>query len=209
MKKSAIVILFPEWEFLGTRQSCIPLYNKCIQNRYLNNGYELVVIRYSGYRNNYTGGIVKIPAQRIIDADITFAEQQTKYADFEKLAKEIARKDYNQIVVSGFHCFDCVEKLAKEVFKLNQNVLVDTDLTDHFNFVSKYYNNWDISTFKPELKLENTIRSFCSASPDLINRVLEKYKHPIWGIPKQYVKCLKKQIIQQKIMQQTSPTKQS
>ena len=85
--KKAIVILFPEDEYL--KKSCIPLFNECIEKRYLKNNYELIVVRYKGYRQDYTGGIVNLNADKIITADITSLEQLNKYADFENIAKEI------------------------------------------------------------------------------------------------------------------------
>ena len=205
MKTNAIVILFPELDFLGTRKSCFMLFNECIKKRYLNLGYKLIVVRYKGYRENFTGGIINIPVDKIIDADITSNEQLKKYADFEKLAHEIAKLNHEQIVIGGFHCFDCVEKLAKEVYKLNKNVLIDSDLTEKFDFVSRYYKNWEIDKFKPELKIEDSLHSFENSSLDLLQKILERYTHPIWGIDNKYIEKLKKDIVyKQNLKQDTS-----
>ncbi len=196
MKTKAIVILFPEREFLGTRTACITLFNKCIEKRYINNDYELVVVRYKGYRNTstYTGGIINIPSDRIIDADITSNEQLTKFANFEKIANIITEKEYEHIMVGGFHCFDCVEKLAKEIYKSNKNTTIDSDLTDHFDFISRYYKNWDINKFKPELKLEESKTLLKYPDLDLIEKIQSRYSHPIWGITKNHINSLKNKI---------------
>ena len=194
MKKNAIVILFPEENYLGTRRGCIPLFNKCIQERYLNQGFDLVVVRYKGYRGEYTGGIINIPVNKIIDADITSMEQLERYADFASVAKEIGTEGYGKIVVGGFHCFDCVAKLAKEIYKSNKNVIIDTDLTEQFDFVSKYYKNWEISRFKPELKIEDARRSFGHDSIDLFEKIVDRYKHPVWGISQEYIETSKQDL---------------
>lgn len=199
--KNAIVILFPEEEFLGTRKGCIPLFNECIEKRYLKNNYELVVVRYKGYRTDYTGGIVQIPAEKIITANITSLEQLNKNADFANIAKEITKNQYEQIVIGGFHCFDCVKKLAMEVYKVNPNILIDTDLTEQFDFVSKYYEGWNISTFNPELKIENRRRSFGWTSDSLIEIILDKYNHPAWGIPQKYIESLQEDSNNKKVLE--------
>lgn len=190
--KKAIVILFPEDEYL--KKSCIPLFNECIEKRYLKNNYELIVVRYKGYRQDYTGGIVNLNADKIITADITSLEQLNKYADFENIAKEITKVQYKQIVIGGFHCFDCVKKLAMEVYKLNANVLIDSDLTEKFNFVSKFYSGWDIATFKPELQIEYYRKSFGWTADSLIEIFLDKHNHPAWGIPQKYIKSLQENV---------------
>lgn len=200
MKTKAVVILFPESEYLCSRSSCIPLFNECITKRYIEKGFDLVVVRYKGYRSTsrYTGGIINIDIDRIIDADITSIEQLTQYADFKKIAEEINKKEYEKIVVGGFHCFDCVEKLAKQVYKLNRNTTIDTDLTDLFDFASRYYNGWDIAQYKPELRFENSRRLINNKAEIIIDQILNKYNHRIWGIPKEYMRELKEEISRNK-----------
>ena len=202
--EKAIIILFPEESFFGTRRGCIPLFNECIQKRYLNNGYELVVVRYKGYRSAFTGGIINLPIERIITADITSDEQLKTYADFENIAKEITKKDYSQIAVGGFHCFDCVEKLAKEIYEVNKDVVIDSDLTEQFDFVSKYYKDWNLSQFNPILKIENSKNSFGWTSADLLRKILDRYNHPVWGISQTYIQSLQEDIDKQKSLEEDS-----
>lgn len=51
------------------------------------------------------------------------------------------------LVVSGFHMWDCVEKLAKTAHERGLDVLVDEDLTEFFGTRIIQHNNFDISKY--------------------------------------------------------------
>lgn len=194
--KKVIILLFPQKEYLGTRNEDTILFNECIKQRYINKGYELFVVKYK----NSDLGFISLSPNKIIEADISFeqssptTEKNWRYANFNLIAKNLQINNYKQVVIGGFHCFDCVEKLANEIYKLNKNVLVDTDITEQFWNVSKYQDNWDINIFKPEQKLERIIRLIDFHTSDLIKKMQSRYKNPIWGISNETLRLIENKI---------------
>ena len=123
--KKVFVLLFPVRSFLGTDPS---LFNQCIKERYISKGYEFFVVKFKG---GGLGFVDRVP-NKVVDADITFEESNSatsknwRYADFRSIAKQLNIHDCEQVVVGGFHCYDCVEKLATSISFLGNKVLVDT-----------------------------------------------------------------------------------
>lgn len=194
--KKTIVILFPQKEYLLSSQKDVSLFNDCIKQRYLDNDYELVVVKYKGSDL----GIITLEPKKIIDANITFKQslkegsEDWQYADFKKLASILCEEEYSRIIIGGFHCFDCVEKFANEVYKINPNTIVDKDLTEVFWSVSKYQDNWDIKNYNAQQNFENILYADRFAPPDFMRRLLKKYENPIWGIKSEYLEKIKEKI---------------
>lgn len=194
--KKVFVLLFPQKEYLGTRKRNISLFNDCIKQRYIDNGYMFFVVKYKGSDL----GFATLTPNQIVDADITFDHSSSnttknwRYANFNLIAKQLKIENYKQVVVGGFHCFDCVEKLANEIYKLNSNVLIDTDLTEQFWNVAEYQVGWDIKKFKPEQKLERFLSLEDYTPSSILKRVKTRYENPIWGISNETIENLDNKI---------------
>ena len=182
--KKIFVLLFPQQEYLEERNDPKP-FNNCIQKRYLKKGYEFYVAKYK----DSDLGFVSLAPNKIIEANITFKEstpyftQNWQYANFKDLAQKLNLSGNDNVVVGGFHCYVCVEKFAKEIYSLNQNTMIDSDLTELFWGVSKYIEGWDINNYNPNLRLKNMIdRDYID--PSQVDRYIEKYSHPVWKVSK-------------------------
>ena len=182
--KKIFVLLFPQQEYLEERNDP-KFFNNCIQKRYLEKGYEFYVAKYK----DSDLGFVSLTPNKIIEANITFKEstpyftQNWQYANFKDLAQKLNLSGNDNVVVGGFHCYDCVEKFAKEIYSLNQNTMIDSDLTELFWGVSKYIEGWDINNYNPNLRLKNMIdRDYID--PSQVDRYIEKYSHPVWKLSK-------------------------
>lgn len=189
--KNVFVVLLPQIEYLGSEKGCSHLYNRCIKERYQDKGYDIVAVNYMDEK-----GFVNLPNMKRISADITFKEsspyftEEFKSPNFEEIAKRLHIEDCDKIVLGGFHCFDCVQKLAMEIYKLNPSIIIDTELTEMFTHRHRM-SDFDYSSFNPNQKVE----SFLSLNdqPDgwEIERMLTKYSHPIWGMTEEYKNNLK------------------
>lgn len=194
--KKAFILLFPQKEYLTLGQSNTQLFNDCIKQRYKDKGYDFFLVKFKG---SDLGFITEKP-NTVIEVNISFEESNIysskswKYADFKNIAKQLKIKDYSNVVIGGFHCFDCVQKLATETYKFNKNTLIDTDLTELFWNVAKYQKNWDIKHFRPEQKLERAL--FNADIPStILNKVFERYKNPILGISSNILNQIKDKMI--------------
>ncbi len=194
--KKIFILLFPQIEYLDNQNNDANSFNECIKERYIKKGYEFVVVKYK-YSNL---GFINLIPNRCIDADVTFEESNPytsanfRYANFNLIANKLNLKDAKHIVVGGFHCYDCVEKFSKEIYKLNNNVLIDSDLTEQFWKTKKYQQNWNIRNFKPEQKLEIILSLDCNSSHLLLQKIKKRYSHPIWGITDEMLKSLENKI---------------
>ncbi len=193
--KKVFVLLFPVRSFLGTDPS---LFNQCIRERYISKGYEFFVVK---FKDSSLGFVDRVP-NRVVDADITFEESNSatsknwRYADFRSIAKQLNIHNCEQVVVGGFHCYDCVEKLATAIYFLGNNVLVDTDLTENFGRVSKYREDWNIKKYNPKINLEELLLWYYDyGSPkEKIEKYINKYKNPVYGISDKTMQKLKDKI---------------
>ena len=194
--EKVFILLFPQKEYLGTFQNCTTLFNECIRKRYLDHGYAFYVVK---YKNSDLGIVTETPTQTF-DADITFEASSPKtlkdwrYADFKFISENLPIEDCSQIVIGGFHCYDCVEKLANEIYSLNKNVLVDTDLTEQFDVISQHQNNWDIKTFQPEQKLERLFTPHDFTPSGILKNIKARFENPIWGISPDTITKLDKKL---------------
>ena len=58
----------------------------------------------------------------------SMAKSAYKYADFKNLAEKVDADKYANVAVGGFHCYDCVEKLANEL--LNRETLTGAEIRE-------------------------------------------------------------------------------
>ena len=182
--KKIFILLFPQSEYISQFDDS-KLFNDCIQKRYIQNGYEFWVVKYK--ESNL--GFVSLYPDRIFDADITFKQSTPKfcsdwrYADFKTIARNLTLSGKDKVVLGGFHCYDCVEKLAHEIYELNPSIIVDTDLTEMFWGRAKYDEKWEIEKYNPDLKFIRMI-DYEDFLPSEVDGFIKKYSHPIWDVSK-------------------------
>lgn len=192
--KKLFVLLFPQDEYFGQDIRKPEKFNECIQKRYIDKGYEFCVVNYKGSTSNY----IKIAPHKIIEADITFHESSPyftkdfRYANFEQIADSLQANEYSKIVISGFHCYSCVQQLAEAVYSLNQKTGVDTDLTESFG-ACEYRKNWDVSKYDPNLNI-NYFLDTSILAPCALKAIRERSENPIWHISKKTLKRLDSEI---------------
>jgi hypothetical protein len=189
--KKVFILLFPQLEYKSQRDDP-ELFNKCIEERYIKNGYDFWVVKYKGSDL----GLVSLKPDKIIDADITFQQSTPyygtgwRYADFQHIASNLGLMWGDKVVVGGFHSSDCVEKLAKEIYKFSKKATIDNDLTELFWDTAKYTKGWDIKKYNPDLRFQEVLD--CDISASKADYYLEKYSNPIWDVSKEVLNKIKK-----------------
>ena len=112
--------------------------NECIKKRYIDNGYEVIIANYPD-KEVFSINLENI--NRIINTDVTFKEasgyredgsekpiEEVKYPSEEFLLEQVGNVD--EIVVGGFHVYDCVKRVAEHFYEKGIDTMVDLELTD-------------------------------------------------------------------------------
>ena len=188
MKK--LVILFPEVEFLTCSDpKIIDKYINCIISRYTMKGFYPFVVNYKDSKGFYT-----LLNKINIDSEFSQLCGKEMYPNFSKIVSQLDVKKDDKVVVCGFHCFDCVYKLANEIYKVNKNIIIDSDLTELFPYEYKQ-KIFDVEYFNPNNKIKTFKACCCNDMSDITNetkkRLYKLYSNPVWGISKKYLKMLK------------------
>ena len=199
--KKLFILLFPQKEYVAGyfTEEDISLFNDCIRKRYIEKGYDFCIATFK----NSNMGIVSLKPHIIVNANITFGESNPytcknwKYADFKNLAEKVNVDKYSNIAVGGFHCYDCVEKFANEIYAVNKNVIVDTDLTEMFRNSYRYEESFNIEKFNSDLKLKR-IHNDSYIPLSTLEKQKEKYQNPIWGISSKMIEMLESRIQEEK-----------
>lgn len=116
----------------------IIVLNECIERRYKDNGYEVIV---ANYPDKEIYGISKSNIDKIINTDVSFKDasgyredgsektlEEVKYPSEQYLLEQIG--DADEIIIGGFHLGDCVNRVAEHFHKNNINTMIDIELTD-------------------------------------------------------------------------------
>ncbi|MCL2586994.1 MAG: hypothetical protein FWE31_02010 [Firmicutes bacterium] len=198
MNKNLFIFLFPEREYMKrvdpeTRH----LLDEAIRRRYKEKGYDFAVARYKNSEIN-----IGEPSDKIIDANITFQQstpyytENWEYADFQAIASSLAPDLYEQIRVGGYHCFDCVQKLAVLLYERNPSTIIDTDLTEFFPNRATTLNrpksqklqelhyevnpNFDFENYIPEKTFEEILSTASHVFE--FRQLVKTYEHPVFGM---------------------------
>lgn len=112
--------------------------NECIEKRYKDNGYEVIV---ANYPDKAVYGVSKSNIDRIINTNVTFKEasgyredgsekpiEEVKYPSEQYLLEQVGNVD--EIIIGGFHLGDCVKRVAEHFHKNGINTMIDIELTD-------------------------------------------------------------------------------
>ena len=132
MKK--LLFLYPIEEFIKKEHidSALEKFNDTIANRYRNKGYE---INFLMFPDKKVYGVEIRKKDKIIQTDKSYSEIMNSeykeiYPSNDKILKEL--EPIGELVVTGFHSFDCVKKVAKYFDDSKIDTLVDLDLTEKF-----------------------------------------------------------------------------
>jgi len=108
------------------------LLNECIDLRYRKKNFG---INFVTFTHHDISELIEVqPGERILDANMYF-DTHVKcgvYPDNDYILDELI-SPVEQLVITGFHMWDCVSRLAKRAYKRKINVLVDEDLTEFFS----------------------------------------------------------------------------
>ena len=118
--------------------------NKTINLRYRRKGFGINWVVFSDrpvFRRVYTE-----PTDRIIPVDVSFEAHTSKklYPSEETILDQIPG---GGLVVTGFHMWDCVEKVARRAHEGGIDVLVDEDLTEFFSGIVAFDSERDLQNY--------------------------------------------------------------
>jgi len=165
--RKVFLYLYPIKEYTGfflkgwqtfSKENPLPILNECIEKRYRQNGYEVII---AIYPDKEIFGIDIKPEDKVIETDVTFVEATGYYEDGkEKPNEEIKypseedlfnKVDYvDEIVVGGYHYSDCVRRVAEYFHEQGINTLVDVELTDVF-FGHYYRDDFNKEMYSPAI----------------------------------------------------------
>lgn len=109
--------------------------NRAVDERYRYKGYDIYWHLFAGH---VASPLVSItPGDHVIEGDITFAQHTAvredgthPYTDTACVVKWLGH--YPEVVVTGYHLHDCVDKIAAALHGVGCKTLVDEDLTEWF-----------------------------------------------------------------------------
>lgn len=119
------------------RREPLEVLNEAIDKRYRQNGYKIV---YATYPDKEIYGIDLKDTDKIIKTDINFSEvkNEFKYPNEDYLINQFGEID--ELVVGGYHAFDCVLKVTERALERGINAQIDIELTDIFFGI--YYEDY-------------------------------------------------------------------
>jgi len=165
--RKVFLYLYPIKEYTGfflkgwqtfSKENPLPILNECIEKRYRQNGYEVII---AIYPDKEIFGIDIKPEDKVIETDVTFVEATGYYEDGKETPNEeikypseedlFNKVDYvDEIVVGGYHYSDCVRRVAEYFHEQGINTLVDVELTDVF-FGHYYRDDFNKEMYSPAI----------------------------------------------------------
>ncbi|MEK6906499.1 MAG: hypothetical protein AABW81_02665 [Nanoarchaeota archaeon] len=104
--------------------------NKCIDLRYRQKGFQ---INYALFNDTKISKIIELKeSDNVVRNGLNFERhiKEKIYPDENFIINQL--NNPSKLIISGFHMWDCVEKVAKRAYKSGFDVLVDEDLTEFF-----------------------------------------------------------------------------
>jgi len=124
----------------------IELLNETIDERYRQKGYQ---INFLTFLDSKPFGVDIKPNDILLKSDITFKQLLTpigvdndgetihNYPASEWISQRLG--EFEELVVCGFHAYDCVTKVAEYFYNINPNTMIDLELTDLFSELSNRF----------------------------------------------------------------------
>lgn len=160
--------------------------NRAVQERYRDRGYDVHWVLFAEHQPSPL--IEILPQDNIISADISFKTHTTKrpdgtyqYADTQQIIRHV--RPYQDVVVTGYHVSDCVDRIAAATHAAGHQTLVDEDLTENFLYLSSKpgFRVHYFPSMKPEYldnEDENTSEPFSMRELSKKLRAEEQKKRP-------------------------------
>lgn len=139
--------------------------NSCIHHRYRRKGFNIVYVLLD---DTEISPLVRVyPTDRVIHAGMDAKTHRTEgndgnypYPDSDYILDQLLPVD--SLVVTGFHLWDCVQRVAERAYQRGIDTIVDEDLTEQFpgifltnpSFRVKQPNSFDPSRFGADYLLE-------------------------------------------------------
>lgn len=151
MNKNVFLYLYPIEEYINSvfpktpteKDEALNKLNECIEKRYRNNNYEVVLALYP---DSDIYGIIPKSEDKIIYTDILFEDAtsidknggkklnfEPAYPSEELLINQLGKVD--KLVVAGFHEEDCVKRVGEYALNFGIDTIVDLDLTEFFYYL--------------------------------------------------------------------------
>jgi competence CoiA-like predicted nuclease len=114
-----------------------------IDKRYRKKGYRIVWLMFSSEEDKKQADLTKVSEfiqikneDWIFANGVSFIEHTTlrKYPSSARILSRVLKNtsSVEELVIGGFHLWDCVEKIALRAYKKGYPVRVDEDLTEHY-----------------------------------------------------------------------------
>ncbi len=136
--------------------------NKCIDLRYRKKDFG---INYVVFKNSLVSEIIDLREDdKIISAEIDYkTHKKWIYPNPDFVIDKLGKPE--ELIVSGFHMWDCVEKFAKRAFERGIKTLVDEDLTEFFvsRIAREDFKFEEYPNFNPRNKEKFFFESFMEA----------------------------------------------
>jgi len=147
------------------------ILNRCIDERYRKRGFN---VNWVIFKEHPISNLINLHLDdSVIQTDIDFKTHTTKlpdgtypYPNPDFIIKQLGNIDLLRI--SGFHMWDCVERVAKRAYEKGINVLVDEDLTElmSFRFREAYFRADRYPTYNPRTLDKESFEQFMKPRRD-------------------------------------------
>ncbi len=128
--------IHPYVDAIATSDAPVQALNGLIEERYRQRGFRVSWVMFSDPNNRAEAdlsikapGIIIYDSDRIIPSGVTFLEAGNKYPDWNSILDQLP-VDLKQLIIGGFHQWDCVDQLASAAYMRGLSVTVDEDTTE-------------------------------------------------------------------------------
>ena len=166
--KKLVVFLFPSKAFTSLQEDFVreefdenfrinSVFDKILQDRYLDNGYDFAV---ATYQDEGISGITihpsKVVRSEFAHDDFYRADEQTIMQRYSKMATSLDTIKYDEVIVGGYHSTDCVAKLTRAINQISNNASIDVEMTNEFiNLVFNMDSKYNITGYSEDFDYKN------------------------------------------------------
>lgn len=112
--------------------------NDTIQARYRQGGFNINWLMFTDGLEQLASGVDVQESDRILTCGVSFKTHCAEkiYPDEESIINQLPKR-INQLIIAGFHLWDCVDKIAEAGHNSGIPTFVDEDLTELFFMATK------------------------------------------------------------------------